>query len=509
MLLSILLAASLVAAAPHPSPQAAPTVVTDKEKAGKIEQKKSVEEETPAPAVSSHSVSVGGKEIRYTATAGILPIVNDAGETEGRIFFVAYTVDRTAKEKRRPLLFLFNGGPGAASVWLHLGAAGPRRVRMLADGSMPPPPYTLVDNEYTWLDAADLVFVDPVGTGYSRAARPDLTNKFTSVHGDIDSLATFIRMYLTRYDRWTSPLFLVGESYGTFRAAGLSRHLAEHGIALNGIVMISPILNFQTISFDHGNDLPYALFLPAYAATAWYHKKLGTDTDLLDTIRAAETWAETDYLTALARGDRLSAAERHSVVDKLSGFTSLDKNFIESHNLRIDSASFSAELLRGQRLMVGIMDSRFTALNTNPSGSPAFDVTISTVRPPFTATFDNYVRTELGFQSDLEYFALGGGIGKWDWEAKNSYADTASDLTAAFARNPYMKLFAASGYFDLATPYSSGEYTLAHLGLTPDLRKNITTRIYPAGHMMYLDSSVIPLLKRDVEEFIGSALKEP
>jgi carboxypeptidase C (cathepsin A) len=506
---SMLLAAALITGAPHPLPaQAVQTAVTDQDTAKETQQKKADNEAAPAnPVVTRHTVVVGGKEIHYTTTAGQLPIMDDAGETEAQIFFIAYTADNPPAGSRRPLLFLFNGGPGAASVWLHLGAAGPRRVRMRADGSMPPPPYRLEDNEYTWLDAADLVFIDPVGTGYSRAVKPEHAQKFTTVQGDITSVGRFIRLYLTRYERWTSPLFLTGESYGTFRAAGLSEYLLEHGIALNGIIMISPVLNFQTIAFDRGNDLPYMLFLPGYTATAWYHKKPGPHTDLDKTLAAAETWASTDYLTALARGDRLSPGERQAVVDKLSGFTGLDKTFIETHNLRIDARSFAGELLRKQGRMVGFMDSRFTAANPDPAAPPFFDATIATVRPPFTSAFDNYVRSELGFRSDLEYFTLGGGIGRWDWEAKNSYADTSADLETAFTRNPYMKLFVASGYFDLATPYFSAEYTLAHLGLPPALRKNITTRRYRAGHMMYLDSAVIPQLKHDVEEFIGSALK--
>ncbi len=509
MFFSILLAAALMTAAPRTlPPQAAQAPVADHGGPKEKQQKKTVEPETPAkPVVTEHTILVGGKKIRYTATAGRLPVTNDAGQTEAQIFFIAYTVDNPAHKSRRPLLFLFNGGPGASSVWLHLGAAGPRRVRMLPDGGMPAPPYRLEDNEYTWLAAADLVFIDPVGTGYSRAVKPDLATKFASVRGDIDSTGRFIRLYLTRYERWTSPLFLAGESYGTFRAAGLSEYLVKRGIALNGIIMISPVLNMETISFDRGNDLPYMLFLPAYTATAWYHGKLGPKTDLGGTLGAAESWASTGYLTALAEGDRLAPAERRKIVDKLAGFTGLDRTFIENHNLRISALSFAGELLRKEGRMVGLMDSRFTAANPEPAAPPSFDATVATVRPPFTSTFDNYVRTELGFRSDLEYFALGGGIGRWDWQAKNSYADTGADLADAFARNPYMKLLVVSGYFDLATPYFSAEYTLAHLGLPPALRKNITVRRYRSGHMVYLDSAVLPQLAHDVEEFIGDALK--
>jgi carboxypeptidase C (cathepsin A) len=509
LLLSILLTATLIAGVPHllSSPAPGTVAVTDQDNAGEKHPEKGKYEVTSAkPVVTRHKVIVGGKEISYTATVGQLPIMNDAGETEAQIFFIDYRVNNSAPGSRRPLLFVFNGGPGASSVWLHMGAAGPRRVQMLADGTMPPPPYRLVDNEFTWLDEADLVFIDPVGTGYSRAVKPELTKKFASVQGDIDSVGRFIRLYLSRYERWSSPLFLVGESYGTFRASGLSEYLVEHGIALNGIILVSSIMNLQTTSFDNGNDLPYMLFLPSYAATAWYHKKLMPQADLDKTLDAVEVWAATDYSIALGKGDRLSPEERESVVGKLAGFTGLDRDFIDNRNLRIDRKSFVSELLRKQRQLVGFMDSRFTAANLDPTAPSGFDPTIATIRPPFTATFNDYVRAELGFQSDLEYFTLGGGTGHWDWEAKNSYADTSENLRNTFAKNPYMKLFVASGYFDLATPYFATEYTLAHLGLTPAIRANITMRRYRAGHMMYLDGDSIAQLKHDVAEFISSSL---
>jgi carboxypeptidase C (cathepsin A) len=511
VLVPLLIAAALLAGAPHsrpvPAPEAASAAGRDKV-SEKPSEKASAAVDPLRSQVTRHNVVVGGKEIRYTATAGEMPIMNEAGETEAHIFFIAYTVDNPAPGSRRPLMFVFNGGPGASSVWLHLGAVGPRRVRMLADGSMPPPPYRLIDNEFTWLDQADLVFIDPVGTGYSRAAKPELAAKFASVQGDIDSVGRFIRLYLARSQRWSSPLFLAGESYGTFRAAGLSEYLVEHGIALNGVILVSSILNLQTTSFDNGNDLPYALFLPSYAATAWYHKKLAPplQADLDRTLAAVEQWAATEYLTALGKGDRMAPAERQDIVEKLAGFTGLSKNFIDNRNLRVDTKTFVRELLRERRQVVGFMDSRFTASNVDPAAASGFDPTVATIRPPFTSTFNDYVRGELGFHSDQEYFTLGGGIGRWDWEAKNSYADTSDNLRNTFAKNPYMKLFVASGCFDLATPHFATEYTIAHLGLPPALRKNITMQRYRAGHMMYLDSASLSRLKRDVAEFIGTSL---
>jgi carboxypeptidase C (cathepsin A) len=461
-------------------------------------------------SVTRHQVRIGGKQIAYTATAGELPVLNDAGETEAEIFYVAYSAETPDPGKRRPLLFMFNGGPGAASIWLHLGAIGPRRVEMLPDGNMPAPPFRLVDNAYSWLDQADLVFIDPVGTGYSRAAKPELAKNFATVRGDIDSLGRFIRLYLTRNERWNAPLFLVGESYGTFRSAGLSEYLVEHGVALNGIILVSSILNLQTTSFDNGNDLPYQLFLPSYTATAWYHKKLTPDLqgDLDGTLSAAEEWAATAYQIALNKGDRLSAEERRAVVEKLALYTGLSTSFVDNRNLRIDSRSFVRELLRDRGQMVGFMDSRFSAANVDPAAAYGFDPTVTTIRPPFTATFNRYVREELGFQSDLEYFTLGGGIGHWDWDARNSYADTSDNLRNTLAKNPYMKVFVASGCFDLATPHFATEYTMAHLGLAPSLRKNITMRRYRSGHMMYLESQALVQLKQDVAGFIDETLKE-
>ena len=460
--------------------------------------------------ITRHQARIGGKVIAYTATAGKLPVLNDAGDTEAEIFYVAYSAEKGDPAKPRPLLFIFNGGPGAASIWLHLGAVGPRRVEMLPDGNMPAPPFRLVDNAYSWLDQADLVFVDPVGTGYSRATKPELAKNFATVRGDIESLGRFIRLYLTRSERWSSPLFLVGESYGSFRSAGLSEYLIDHGVALNGMILVSFILNLQTVSFDYGNDLPYQLFLPSYTATAWYHKKLAPDlqVDLDRTLAAAEEWAATEYQVALNRGDRLSAEERRGVVEKLARFTGLSASFVESRNLRIDSRGFVRELLSDRGRMVGFMDSRYSAANLDPGAARGFDPTVTTIRPPFTATFNRYVREELGFQSDLEYFTLGGGIERWDWEAKNSYADTSENLGQTLAKNPYMKIFVASGCFDLATPHAATDYTIAHMGLPPALRKNVTVRRYRSGHMMYLESEALVQLKQDVAGFIVETLKE-
>ena len=461
------------------------------------------------PVVTRHEVRAGGKVLKYTATTGMMPIKNQAGEVEANIFFIAYTLDSAAGAGSRPLLFSFNGGPGSSSVWLHLGALGPKRVRMMDDGNMPPPPFQLVENEHSWLDLADLVFIDPVGTGYSRAAKPELASKFFGLQGDIASVGEFIRMYLTRYERWSSPLFLAGESYGTTRAGGLAGYLIDRGIAFNGIILVSTVMNFQTLSFGQGNDLPYILYLPTYAATAWYHKKLPPDLQqsLRKTLDEVEQWATTGYAMALAKGDRLTPEERQAVVDRLARYTGLDKRYIENTNLRIEIQRFDKELLRNMGRTVGRLDSRFEGRDAlGVSERPDFDPSMAAIRPPYTAALNNYVRTELGYKSDLEYYILGGGIGRWDWGVNNSYADTSEALRSAFAKNPYMKLFVASGYYDLATPYFAAEYTLTHMNLHPDLRGNIKLSVYEAGHMMYIDKGSLAKLKKDVSDFVQFAV---
>ena len=479
-------------AAPRPTPATTDPALTDS-----------------PPSVTHHSVSVGGRELRYTVTTGMMPLKSVAGETEARVFYMAYTLDGVRDKASRPLMFSFNGGPGSSSVWLHLGALGPRRVEMLEDGGMPAPPFRLVDNEQTWLDATDLVFIDPVGTGYSRAARPDLAPRYFGLQGDIQSVGEFIRLYLTRNERWTSPLFLVGESYGTTRAAGLSGYLVDRGIAFNGVLLISTIMNFQTARFARGNDLPYVLFLPTYAAIAWYHKKLPADLqrqDLRRVLDEVERWAAGDYTTALAKGDRLTPAERREVAERLARYTGLSREYVELSDLRVEIQHFDKELLRSERRTVGRLDGRFKGTDASGVGeTPDFDPSMAAIRPPYTATFNQYVRSDLGFRSDFEYFILGGGIGRWDFGSDNSYADTSTALQSAFARNPHMRLFVGFGYYDLATPYFAAEYTLAHMGLDPSLRANITSRYYEAGHMMYIDRRSLAQLKRDAAAFIQTA----
>ncbi len=497
LVFSLILSFSLLATAQQRNredrpPSAAPTPAEPPAKpaAPAGEARKDAAEQPPI--VTHHEIHAGGKTLRYTTTAGMMPLKNtDTGEVEAHIFYIAYTLDGQSAE-RRPLTFSFNGGPGSASVWLHMGAIGPKRVRMQPDGMMPAPPYQLVDNEYTWLDQTDLVFIDPVGTG---------------------SVGEFIRLYLGRAERWSSPLFLVGESYGTTRAAGLSGYLVEHGIAFNGIMLISSILNFETTDFAPGNDLPYILFLPTYADTAWYHKKQPQDLlqDFGKMRAEVEQWAANGYAEALAKGDRLAPQERAAAVERLSRYTGLSKTYVEQSNLRIDEPHFVKELLRDQNKTVGRLDSRFIGSERSQVAETArYDPSMSAIRPPYTAMFNQYVRTELGYKSDLEYYILGGGFrqDEWDWGIqRGGFPDTAQALKDAFDKNPSMKLFVGSGYYDLATPYFATQYTLNHMAMDSAQHSRVSLGYYGAGHMMYIQDSSLGELKKDIGAFIGGALK--
>ncbi|MBZ0309184.1 MAG: peptidase S10, partial [Anaerolineae bacterium] len=432
------------------------------------ENEKPLELYPDRPSVTMHSLQLGDKTLNYRVTAGTMPLKNaETGETEGHIFYAAYTAE--ANNPGRPLMFAFNGGPGSASVWLHLGALGPKRVQMLDDGGMPAPPYHLVENPHTWLEFTDLVFIDPIGTGYSRATKTDHNKKFWGLEGDFQSVGEFIRLYLSQNGRWNSPLFLVGESYGTTRAAGLAGQLIEKGIAFNGVLLISTILNFQTARFTVGNDLPYLLFLPTYTASAWYHQKLPADLQqrpLLEVLSEVEAWLASDYNIALMKGDSLPDEERQQVIQQLARYTGLDPRFIDHSNLRVEIFRFCKELRRSEKRTVGRLDSRFEGLDALPvTEKPDFDPSMTAITPPYTAMMNQYARVELGFQTDVEYEVLSFKVNKdWDW-GKNGFPDTSEMLRSAFARNPHMKLFVAQGYYDLATPYYAALYTLNHMGV--------------------------------------------
>ncbi len=492
------------------APAQAPPPASEPPKAAEKPKPAGVNDE---PVVTRHQIDLAGKPFKYTATTGYMPIRTDAGEVEAHIFYIAYARDDAGEKAKRPLTFSFNGGPGSASVWLHLGALGPKRVEFPDGGDFPSPPFRLVDNASTWLDETDLVFIDPVGTGYSRAVKPDLNRKFHGVQGDLDSVGEFIRMYISRTERWGSPLFVVGESYGTLRAAGLSEGLVNKGIALNGVILISTVLNFQTLRAAKGNDLPYILYLPSLTATAWYHRKLAPDlqADRRATLAEAARWAEDEYATALMQGDRISSARRHEIALQLARFTGLDPAFVDRSNLRVDPSRFRKELLRDRGKTAGRLDSRFLGTDEDAAGDrPEDDPSMSAIRPPYTATFNQYVRADLGFATEVPYHILGEGVGPWDYgPSGQGFADTSDALRLAFSKNPGLKVLVASGYYDLATPYRATEYTLAHTGIDPAVRGNIRVEEYESGHMMYLHGPSLAKLRADVARFFRDTLGAP
>jgi len=478
----------------------------DQSKAQPEEPKKEPKkfEEEP-PVVTQHST--GG--LAYTATTGRLPLKDEDGEIVAQMFYVAYT--KNDAEPERPIMFSFNGGPGSPAIWLHLGALGPKRARMLPDGQMPPPPYRLEDNPASWLEFADIVLIDPVGTGFSRARNQEEAKKYWGVKGDIESVGEFIRLYLTRSQRWLSPVFLAGESYGTTRAAGLAGHLIDRGIAFAGLILVSSILNFQTARFNKGNDLPFVLFLPTYAATAWYHGVLVGDLrdDLQRVVADMRAFAIGRYASALAQGDNLEPGERSSVLDTLARYTGLSHKFLDQCDLRINIHDFCKELLRSDRRTVGRLDSRVKGIEDFARGHtqrPDHDPSMSMLTPPYLSAFMDYVRRDLGYETDLPYEIFSGIKSPWDWgSAGEGHPDTSEALRAALAKNPYMKVFVANGFFDLATPFFATEYTLSHMGLDPELRSQFVTKYYEAGHMMYIKDECLGQLSHDVRTFVAGS----
>lgn len=490
--------------------------MAEQEDAKKEETKK---DEKPAPqehtAITHHTILLDGKELSYTVTAGTL-ILKEEDQEKGEkpkasVFYIAYSLDGVADPGQRPLTFSFNGGPGSSSVWLHLGLLGPKRVLMDEQGNPSPPPYRLVDNEYTLFDKTDLVFIDPVSTGYSRPVPGEKADEFHNIKKDIESVSEFIRLYTTRNKRWASPKFVIGESYGTTRAAGLSGHLQEqHGMYLNGIMLISTVLNFQANRFDPGNDLPYILFLPTYTATAWYHRQLVPElqADLSKTLAEVEAFALGEYTLALMKGSALPAEERLGIVRQLARLTGLSERYIEQTDLRINIFRFTKELLRQQGLTVGRLDSRYTGLDRDSAGEHfEFDPSYAAIQGIYTATLNQYVRAELQFESDLPYEILAPLYEKWKYDTyQNQYVNVAETLRQAISMNPALKVFVANGYYDLATPYFATLYTFNHLGLNEKLQNNISMVDYPAGHMMYVHLPSLQKLKADLAAFIDAAV---
>ena len=488
------------------------------------DEKKPQEKKEEKPVVvdklveSNHSIKIKGKEIKYTVTAGTMILKEETTDREkeaegekprAQIFFISYTKDGVRDKSKRPLTFSFNGGPGSASVWLHLGVLGPRRVVMQEDGNLPPPPYKLTDNEFSLLDDTDLVFIDPMNTGYSRPVEGQKPKEWHGFKKDIESVGDFIRLYTTRNNRWLSPKFLIGESYGTTRASGLSGFLQDRfGLYLNGIMLVSVVLDFTTLYFNINNDLPFILYLPGYTATAWYHNVLSPHKPLQTWLKEAEEFAVGEYASALLKGDALTKEERARIVERVSLYTGISKDFVERSNLRINDQHFFKELLRERGLTVGRLDSRFTGRDRlGVTETPEYDPLLTNITGPYMATFYEYVRNELKFESDLPYETLSGFVHPWSYaDFENQYVNVAETLRAAMTHNPYLKIFVANGYYDLGTPYFATEYTFNHLGLDASLRKNISMEYYDAGHMMYIHIPSLRQMKTDLANFIKSAV---
>jgi carboxypeptidase C (cathepsin A) len=495
--------------------------------------------EEPVLSVTAHSVTVGGKVLKYHATAGYMvlreeegkPLVPDAPRTapgkdddkapkdgikpKAKVFFVAYTLDDVTDPSTRPLTFCFNGGPGSASIWLHMGALAPRRAKLTDEGEAPPPPYEAVDNESTWLDKTDLVFIDPVSTGFSRTLPKEDPHQFHGLKEDIASIGDFIRLYTTRNARWISPKVILGESYGTTRAAGLSDYLQNrYGMYLNGIVLVSSTLNFQARSFVPQNNDPYVGFLPSYATTAWYHRKLPPDLEAktVDQVaNEARAFAGGDYLLALSKGDTLSAAEAQRIAGVLSRYTGFSRAYWLERKLRLRDFAFFTELLRSEGKLVGRYDSRFTGRSYEKDTDDfldEYDPSFEATSGPMNAVFNDYVRRELKFQSDIPYEALT-DVSPWNYgDAEAGFPNTADDLRKAMTRNPYLKVWVTCSYYDLATPFYAAETVIANLNLDPSVRGNLRFTYYESGHMLYVHKPSRIKFKADFDAFLHDALNQ-
>lgn len=466
---------------------------------------------TTAPVSTSHAMLQGVLPLFYKATAGHLVLKDDKGAETARIFYIAYE-KRSLSEDKRPITFAFNGGPGSSSVWLHLGALGPKRVALNEDGSPPAPPARLIANECSWLSFTDLVFIDPVGTGYSRPVEEKNNNQFYDMKADIESVGDFIRLYLTRAQRWPSPLYLCGESYGTTRAVGLLGYLHDkHGIDPTGIVLISPVLDFSTIAFGQTNDLAAALALPTYAAAAGYHKKSTDAVPLPTDARASsEQFSLGPYLSALAQGGALSPEQLNATAARLAVLAGVSKEYTLKSNLRILPSRFRKELLRDNRLIIGRMDARMTMPDTDGAGDTAHaDPSLDRYSGLFASAVNDYLRRELNVRDDLPYWFLNGDVGKaWNWrpgiQGSQGYVDVTLQLTDAMHLNPVLRVFIAAGLYDLATPYFAAIYTVNHLALDRTIAENIIMHTYPAGHMMYTEGATLRQLSRDAAAFYGN-----
>ena len=426
--------------------------------------------------------------------------------TGGEMIFSWAQVKKDGEDAaKRPVTFTFNGGPGSSSVWLHMGGLGPKRVQFNDEGFSEGPPYSFISNEYSWLDKTDLVFIDPVSTGFSRPAPGENPKQFHGFNEDVASMASFIRHFLSRYERWGSPKYLAGESYGTTRAAGLSKYLQDrHRIYLNGIFMISAVLNFGTNDYYVGNDLPRALYIPSYTAAAWYHKKLAPalQANLQDALKEAEAFAIGPYASALIKGGWLSESEKNAIAEKMSYYTGLSIEYCLQANLRVEESRFYKELRRKDGLSIGRLDARFTGRDIDDAGEVnSFDPSFANIDGPFTATINDYFQRELNFKEENGYNIFG-DVYPWNYSnVQNQFLNVAESLRDAMSKNPDLKVYMGAGYYDFATPYFTAKYDIEHMFLRPEQRKNVQFYFYESGHMYYIHKPSLVQFKKDVDAF--------
>ena len=461
-------------------------------------------------SITHHSINLGGSELKYTAHAAQIPLRNDNGDVECRMFYVAYTKDGEDIGKR-PVTFAFNGGPGSATMWLHMGALGPKRAPMPDDGTLPAPPYKVTDNADTWLDFTDVVVIDAPGTGYSRIARPDLASKYFGVAPDIAAFTEFVRSWLKEHHRWSSPVFIAGESYGGIRGSGLSASLVRSGVGVNGFISISGVNSYMMIRGMRGNDATYVGFFPSMAACAWYHKKLDKRFRSADqVVKESQEWIDKEYASALERGDSLSDAEKDRVAGKMSEFLGISKKYCLASNLKVSEQAFFTELLRDDRLQIGRYDGRITAKvelgvaagrgGPGGGGDPSDEATT----PPFTSAINDYLDRDLGIKTDLKYLNSG-NVRPWT-ETEGTYSETASDLGNLLLRDKHFRVMYCCGYYDLACPLNATVFMANHMGLDKDARSHISYQFYPAGHMMYIEAMSRHKLHEDAASFVRDTL---
>ena len=456
-------------------------------------------------SVTKHSVTIGGKVVNYTVTTGTMPLMDSNGEKDAYIFYIAYTKDGVSDKTERPLMFSFNGGPGSSSVWMHMGFLGPRKVLYNTDGFMLQPPYDLVDNENSILDVIDLVFIDPVATGYSRMLPKKPLHKYHGVMEDIQSVAEFIRLYVTRNDRWGSPKFIIGESYGTTRAAGLTGYLlAAHRMYTNGTILVS----MTELGPEPDLDLSCMLILPNFTATAWYHKVLPADLQakpLREVLDEAEAFTMGEYALALNKGGWLSDSERNDIAEKIARYTGLSAEFVKNCNLRVERQRFWKELLRSRGLTVGRLDSRYTGMDRDSGGERyEFDPAMAHWNGPFTGAVNRYFKEDLNINTDLTYNIFGNVR---PWKGRDE-VNTGEMLRQAMTANPFLKVFILEGYYDAACDYFTAQYTMSHLDLNGKLKDRISFGFYESGHMMYIHLPSLVKAKQDLANFIRSACPE-